>query len=557
MVFYLAKGERRKKREEIRRIVSEDEKRRKDKVKKKDKPRSTNYRRDKEGNIILFGNLRFSKTALGVLLGIAGIGIFFYVMSFGVGEMDGYIEPEFTFASCEEGGFTADMCKFHYKFCREYADGGKLCTFAETDPYVDLPDLGDKFTDEEQDFLPPTDYESDLSDDDWRIEVDNMPRYWLYPFIQFAEARGGDEPSCYTDACKKAHPNLDDGDESEEVKDVVTAKADLEAIKDNMGELITQINEWDLDSLDWYTDLRDKLNEMEDAEEEYDLAKKAKRWAMDVKPQNAEDIAMQKDAIEEFNLATKKLKQAQKEYALEKNLYDTRHADLLTAKNELIYARDSLDMALKEVTTAKVNANQKNEGDNKFINIVLSKSCLQLINNNMTTDCPTYTELRQQWDNTIPHVSGEWVETEFDIKRESPKYKNYWNYYQALPNWKIITVDPDAKIMDRGITITIMASDFIYHENIDSSNKSPSYNNTGAVKFQWENVKYHDNCRKVMMAPDMDLLAGIINNLWDNCDSQEPTVIELLFEKMDSTTSQFYAYSSWLTDAMEKCKEKC
>ena len=208
-----------------------------------------------------------------------------------------------------------------------------------------------------------------------------------------------------------------------------TAKADLDEIKDNITDLIIQINEWDLDSLDWYTDLRDKENEMDDAEEEYDLAKKQHRWAMDVKPQNTDDIQMQKEAIEEFNIATQKLKIAQKDFALEQNLYDKRHAELLTAKNELIYARDSLDLALDDVTTAKVNANQKAEGDNKFINIVLSKSCLQLIENNMPTDCPTYTELRDVWDNTLPHVSGEWTETEFDIKRDSPKYKDYWNYY--------------------------------------------------------------------------------------------------------------------------------
>ena len=542
VVLHLAKGERRKKREEIRRIVAEDERRRKDKQQKKSSPRKTNYRKDKEGNIILFGNLRFSKTALGVLIGIGGIGVFFYIMSLGVGEMEGYIEPEFSFESCEEGGFTADMCKFYYKHCREYADGTSICEFAEEDPWINYDRDENKWTDEEQDFLPPTEI---------------MPKFWLFPFIQFAEARGGDEPSCYTDACKKAHPNLDDGDGSEEVKDVETAKADLDEIKDNISDLIVQINEWDLDSLKWHTDLRDKENEMEDAEEEYDLAKKEHRWAMDVKPQNTADIDMQKEAIKEFDIATKKLKHAQKQFALEQNLYDKRHAELLEAKNELIYARDSLDLALDDVTTAKVNANQKAEGNNKFINIVLSKSCLQLIENNMTTDCPTYTELRDVWDNTLPHVSGEWTETEFDIKRESPKYKDYWNYYEALPSWKIITVDPDADIMERGITITIQATDFIYHENIDSTDKTPSYNNTGAVKYEWKNVKYHDNCRQVMMAPDTALLAGIINNLWDNCDSHKPTVIELFFEKMDSTTSQFYAYESWLTDALERCKEKC
>ena len=54
----MVKGERRHKREEIRRIVAEDERRRKEKQKKKDNGKKATYRKDKDGNVILFGNLR-------------------------------------------------------------------------------------------------------------------------------------------------------------------------------------------------------------------------------------------------------------------------------------------------------------------------------------------------------------------------------------------------------------------------------------------------------------------------------------------------------------------
>ena len=62
----MVKGERRKKREEIRRIVAEDEKRRKEQAVKKSQPRKANYRKDRDGNIILWGNVKFSKLSIAV-----------------------------------------------------------------------------------------------------------------------------------------------------------------------------------------------------------------------------------------------------------------------------------------------------------------------------------------------------------------------------------------------------------------------------------------------------------------------------------------------------------
>jgi hypothetical protein len=531
----MVKGERRKKREEIRRIVAEDEKRRKEQAVKKSQPRKANYRKDRDGNIILWGNVKFSKLSIAVLMGIVGIAVFFYVVSTGVGEMDGYIEPEFSFEACQDDGFTKDMCKFYYKHCRTYATGEQICEYAEENPFVDMPDLGDKWTEEEQDFLPPTEY---------------------LPFLQYAEARGADEPTCYSTACKVDNPNAD-GNKKDVDKTVAEAKQDLDDLKDDITDLTKQINDWELDSMDWRNDLREKEDALEDAEDEYDEAKKEHRHAMDVKPQNTDDIEMQDDAREKFKDATKQLKIAQKEYAIEKSRYDQRMDDLRETKNELIHSKDSLDIALEDVTTARVNANRSAQGDNKFINIVLSNSCLTLIENNMTTNCPTYRELKGLYDNTLEHVSGKFVDHGYDIKREDPKYKNYWKYYQALPNWKIITVDPDAEIMQRGVTITIQATEFTYLENMKSYDKTPSYNQTKSERYEWHNVKYHDHCSKVMMAPDLDLLPDIINNIWDNCEKQEPNVIELFFEDMETKDSQWYAYSTWLTDAMERCLTKC
>lgn len=532
----MAKGERRKKREEIRRIVAEDEKRRKEKAIKKDKPRPATYRKDRDGNIILWGNIKFSKMSFGVLGAMGAIAVFFYIVSLGVGEMEGYIEPEFSFEACQEDGFTNDMCKFHYKFCREYADGGKLCTFAEENPYVDYDRDENRWTEEEQDFLPPTEY---------------------LPFVQYAEARGEDEPVCYSSACKVDNPDLvagkiDDGG----AKDVATAKLDLKKIEDKIIELTKKVDKWELEKASWNNVLWERESDLEEAEDEYKDAKKEYRHATDVRVQNQDDVEMQKEAKRVFEDATKKLKIAQKEYAIEQNRYDKRMTDLREAKNEIIKLQDSLGDALRGVTDARLEANKQSQGDNKFINIKLSNTCLSMIENGLPTKCPTYRDL-MIYDNTVKHVSGEFTDMGYDVKREKPMYKNYWKYYQQQPEWKIITVDPDPAIIDRGVTITIEASEFTYLENIKSVDKTPSYNATGLERYEWHNVKYYDNCKNVMIAPDMDLLPDVINNIWNDCEKQEPNIIELIFDDFETKDSQWYAYATWLKDAMERCLTKC
>jgi len=532
----MAKGERRKKREEIRRIVAEDEKRRKEKAVKKSQPRKANYRKDKEGNIILWGNIKFSKISFVVLGAIVAIAVFFYLMSLGIGEMEGYEpDPAFSFEVCQAENFTQDMCKFYYKFCHEYADGSTECTFAETNPFLDVDESEKRWTEDEQDFLPPTEY---------------------LPFVQYAEARGEDEPVCYSSACKVDNPDLVKGGTTEKSKTVADAKKDLNDLEKRIIELTKQIDEWEQDKAQWKNELRVKEQALEDAEDEYDDAKKKHRHAMDVRPQNTDDIEMQDQAIEDFKDATKQLKIAQKEYAIEKNRYDKRLDDLREAKNEVILSQDSLSDALEDVTEARVNANQQSQGDNKFINIVLSNTCLSMIEKGLPTKCPTYRDL-MIYDNTVKHVSGKFVDHGYDVKRESPMYKNYWKYYTQQPEWKIITVDPDPDIMERGITITIEASGFTYLENIKSVDKTPSYNSTGLERYEWHNVKYYDNCRNVMIAPDMDLLPDVINNIWNDCEKQEPNIIELIFDDFETKDSQWYVYATWLKDAMERCLTKC
>ena len=529
----MVKGERRHKREEIRRIVAEDERRRKEKQKKKDNGKKATYRKDKDGNVILFGNLRMSKLSIGVLGAMGAIGIFFYLMSLGIGEMEGYIEPEFSFESCQEDGFTPDMCKFYYKFCHEYADGSTECTFAETNPFIGIDSDEKKYTDEEQDFLPPTKF--------------------ILPFVY------GDEPVCYSSACKNQHPDLVGGSKQDPNITVKQARVEVEKIEIKINDLEKNIKKWESELDEWDWDLDRQEDRYEDGEDEWEEAKADYRHAFDVKVRTEEDIEMQNKASVDFKQAQLEWKKVQTDLKNEQRFHDESYERYYDALRELKELEDELEEAQKIFDNAKIKNRIAQRGNNQFVNIILSDTCIKMIENNFPTECPTYTELRGVWDNTLPHVSGEWVETEFDIKRENPKMQYHWKYYQQTNGWKIITVDPDNGIKNMGVNIVIHPNSFQYLEKADSVLKNESINATGHERYVWHNVKYDKYCKNIAISPDMRALTDAINNIWKGCETTvAPEVIQVdTGSDFSYWTSAYAKYSSWLAESLERCLEKC
>ncbi len=77
----------------------------------------------------------------------------------------------------------------------------------------------------------------------------------------------------------------------------------------------------------------------------------------------------------------------------------------------------------------------------KIVGIQLSKTCLQMEKNNVTSKCPTYNDI-MQIDNTIPEVSGNVTYSDGYWHRDKPPYKDHCNYY--LDKYPVlIIVDPD------------------------------------------------------------------------------------------------------------------
>jgi|32_taG_2_1085360.scaffolds.fasta_scaffold00844_21 hypothetical protein len=537
----MTKFERKKKRKEMRRAQADQEREEKANKEKKveKKARPANYRRDSEGSIILFGAVKISKMSW-IVLGIIGLVGIYLAVGFHYGEGD-VVEPMISFEECEAIDFNDSLCSLEYKFCRTYADGKTICQYAQEDPFVNVDEGMNFYAPEEQDFLPPTDF--------------------ILPLVQWAEARGDDEPTCYTSYCKTMHPEQDKSKEQtikELNRSVIDLRKDISIIEDRLITAERKVMEWTMDEPVYRQKVTSTEHKLEDAEEEFEYKKTMYRHAMDVKPRNDEDINMQDIAKKEYDNASRQLTNAQKDYNVAQKQYDDAYDEYLEAQDDVHDLKDELDFLLDELALARIDANLIHR-ENKFISIILSESCKRMIEYEIPTECPTYRELEAMFDNTFPNVSGGFVDKGYDIERENPKYSNHWNYYKQLEHWKIITVDPDVGMMRQSAVIEIQPNSFTYLENIKNTDKSRSYNSTGYERYVWSDIKYTDRCTKAIVAPDMDLVGQAINHFLKKCqddvNNKETFSVEKSF--FDMRESAGWQYVQWVEDAKKQCKEKC
>lgn len=179
------------KRKDEREKINEDD--RLAREKKYGKARFGNKDRDvrkvrklKDGGIAFGNKAKIGRTGLIVMPTF--LAIILFVWAGAVGWFDDYL-PEvensafvsIPFEECEAMNFDDPLCVLDYKFCRTYADGTALCEFAPENPFVSVDVNENKYSPEEQDFLPPG-----------------------FTLFQYAEARSEDEPTCYSTACEKA-----------------------------------------------------------------------------------------------------------------------------------------------------------------------------------------------------------------------------------------------------------------------------------------------------------------------------------------------------------------
>ena len=588
-----SKAERRLDRKQRREAANRQDHRDKEKAREKeikeenkDKPKKQIAwkRRDKSGNIVLWNAIKISKTSGYVLGGMAAIIILFAISP--IFEDPNYVEPErLSFVECEAIEFNDKWCMYDYKWTREYKDGGTISEYAEFDPFVDLPDLGNKYTPEEQDFLPPTkesdfeiigtgssainsDLNIDLSDEEWDeilkdINIGNFILPLAYGTHDYLS--GFAEHDVYLEPKETV---LDEigldfvEDELPSTPEALTLlideiKLELDTTQAELVEVEREIQQWNIEEQKLDNERFSAESTYEDAEDDLEFSKKKYRHAQDMVVRTNEDRLEQDAAFKDYKVQVRIFEQAEKTYFRAMLLYDEAIADHLEAKNKAKELDDKLEELLQKLTKVKTKMNLTFR-DYQFINVNLSKTCQTLIKYDLSTKCPTYREMIPLFDNTLPQVSGAFVELGYDVKRLPSPLKEHWHLYEQMTMTKVVSVDADTELFDRGINITIQAKDFTMLEDTGRKDKSASYDSSTLEQTTWHNIFVDDRCSKVTVGPDLKAIEAAILHVLNKCttdlsefktvNTAEPTVIP-------NEESAQWRYLQWIADLVASLRD--
>ena len=189
--------------------------------------------------------------------------------------------------------------------------------------------------------------------------------------------------------------------------------------------------------------------------------------------------------------------------------------------------------------------------------IALSRTCLSMISNGISSDCPTYQEINTLFpDTTNPAIAGDFKIIDGIYQRDIPPVKNPWRfyYYSTEP---ILWVDPPSDARSRLIMITIESS-LPEYKSGDESKKMDDY----SISFQkdrWVDEKCHE--AKVTSKTWVFLTGDTLNLMKHSCDkaftSFDSTVKkEFVKSYQDISTSYKYKHDLWIKENLIKCKIK-
>ena len=582
-----SKAERRVERKERRKAAARQDHREKEKKREKEikeekkllpkKPKAWK-RRDKDGSIILWNAIKLSKTSA-YLLGVMGVIALLFVAS-PLFEDPNYVAPErYSFAECEAIDFEDMYCMYDFKWTREYKDGGTISQYAEFDPFVDLPVLGDKYTAEEQDFLPPTDFEKDLTDTEWETVMENMTPNIIKNignFILFPVAYGehdylsGFAPHDeYTTVKTPPGTNTlnefglefvedelpEDKEELEEL--ILQIRLDLDTLQAELVEVERDVMAWTIEESILENDKFTAESTYEDAEDAMEEAKTNYRHALDMKIRTNADLVIQDAAISEYRIQDRQFSIAEEQLERALNIYDLGIAKHFEDEEEEDRLNGELDALLLKLTEARIKLNLAFR-EYQFINVNLSDTCQKMIKYNFKTSCPTYREMVPLFDNTLPKISGAFVEVGYDIKRLNSPLDRHWNVYEQLTKTRVVSVDADTDLFDRGINITIQARDFTVVEQNGGSDKSDSFDSPTLEQTIWNNIHVSDRCDRVSVGPDLKAIEAAILHVLNKCTTDlsefkeivkhEPTVIP-------KEESAQWRYLQWLAQIVQDLRD--
>ena len=234
--------------------------------------------------------------------------------------------------------------------------------------------------------------------------------------------------------------------------------------------------------------------------------------------------------------------------------------DLETKEDELTHELDTAKVLLERMEGDYEKIEKANSNPDRYTNvsISLSKNCQIMIKYGLDTVCPTYRELVELFDTTNPTASGHFEDLGYDITRVGIMDR-HWKFYETEDNYDLVMVDPDAPFQNKSISIEIQSNTFTTLSVIGNDN---SRNFNQGSYTTWENFKQSDNCKKIIVAPDIELITQAVEYAKNNCNGEvevlESTVVHKEPTPHDDRKwmeSPALVYQNWLYNAMQNNKE--
>jgi len=232
--------------------------------------------------------------------------------------------------------------------------------------------------------------------------------------------------------------------------------------------------------------------------------------------------------------------------------------------NVLNQLRDTKSNYVREIRNlenklqyAEIDAPPSLSHFDRKIGVVLSKTCITMIKNDIPTTCPTYKDL-VILDSSLTDVSGKFT-TDDDgfFHRVEPGLKSSWRYYDHDTEIRIF-VDPPYGMAERIKTISLQPNfdNYLVTEDLTQGDYGS--------ESQFATVVYHDRyidkCKYATINADKWelLLADTIHYMRNNCNPDhtsyyEREVINATKTEIDVTTSPNWQYQKWLEEVSNFC----
>lgn len=206
---------------------------------------------------------------------------------------------------------------------------------------------------------------------------------------------------------------------------------------------------------------------------------------------------------------------------------------------------------------------QAHSTEQESFGIVLSQTCRTMIQNNVTTDCPTYEELITLFpDTSNQRIIGEFGYKDGMYQRLSSQYKNSAGFYQLSSeiNQNLMFIDPPAKLFPKLNLITISPSlDEYLLRNQGADNTYDKIDHTMTLGTG----RYVESCRTASIDGNdwLFLVGDTIQYLKNECDPSSTnfnstTTIQLYKIKHDITSSYKYKLDNWFKESIDRCGQK-